>query len=117
MLAPALDSGALTVVACVVDAPRGVDALPTKDVPVRLTLRRRSADDASAASVLELLGLPYDVPSSVGELVSPKLLDGKFAEPMPHRLLTHYDFTKPSVFAALNPVTEASPEKEWVYVY
>lgn len=116
VLAPALDSGALTVVACVVDAPRGVDALPTKDVPVRLTLRRRSADDASAASVLELLGLPYDVPSSVGELVSPKLLDGKFAEPMPHRWLTHYDFTKPSVFAALNPVTEASPEKEWVYV-
>ena len=48
--------------------------------------------------------------------MSPKLLDGKFAEPMPYRWLTHYDFTKPSVFAALNPVTEASPEKEWVYV-
>ena len=40
-LAPALDSGALTVVACTVDAPNGVDSLPTADVPVRLTLRRR----------------------------------------------------------------------------
>lgn len=38
-LAPALDSGALAVVACVVDAPNGVDALPTSEVPVRLTLR------------------------------------------------------------------------------
>ena len=40
-LAPALDSGALTVVACTVDAPNGFDSLPTADVPVRLTLRRR----------------------------------------------------------------------------
>ena len=35
VLAPALDSGALAVVACVVDAPNGVDALPTAEVPVR----------------------------------------------------------------------------------
>jgi hypothetical protein len=63
-LAPALDSGALTVVACTVDAPNGVDALPTADVPVRLTLRRRDDDDASATSALELLKCPFDVPSS-----------------------------------------------------
>lgn len=49
-LAPALDSGALTVVACTVDAPNGVDSLPTADVPVRLTLRRRDDGDASATS-------------------------------------------------------------------
>jgi hypothetical protein len=115
-LAPALDSGALTVVACTVDAPNGVDALPTADVPVRLTLRRRDDDDASATSALELLKCPYDVPSSVGH-VSPDILENAFAEPMPtHPWLTHHECTKPSVFAALNPVTKAPMDKAWVYV-
>ena len=115
-LALALDSGALTVVACTVDAPSGVDSLPTADVPVRLTLRRRDDDDASAKSVLELLKCPYDVPSSVGH-VSPDILENAFAEPMPtHPWLTHHECTKPSVFAALNPVTKAPMDKAWVYV-
>jgi hypothetical protein len=115
-LAPALDSGALTVVACTVDAPNGVDSLPTADVPVRLTLRRRDDDDASATSALELLKCPFDVPSSVGH-VSPDILENAFAEPMPtHPWLTHHEFTKPSVFAALNPVTKAPMDKAWVYV-
>ena len=115
-LAPALDSGALTVVACTVDAPNGVDALPTADVPVRLTLRRRDDGDASATSALELLKCPFDVPSSVGH-VSPDILENAFAEPMPtHPWLTHHDCTKPSVFAALNPVTKAPMDKAWVYV-
>jgi hypothetical protein len=99
-----------------VDAPNGVDALPTADVPVRLTLRRRDDDDASATSALELLKCPYDVPSSVGH-VSPDILENAFAEPMPtHPWLTHHECTKPSVFAALNPVTKAPMDKAWVYV-
>ena len=115
-LALALDSGALTVVACTVDAPSGVDSLPTADVPVRLTLRRRDEGDASATSVLELLKCPYDIPSSVG-YVSPDILENAFAEPMPtHPWLTHHECTKPSVFAALNPVTKAPMDKAWVYV-
>ena len=115
-LAPALDSGALTVVACTVDAPNGVDSLPTADVPVRLTLRRRDDGDASATSALELLKCPFDVPSSVG-YVSPDILENAFAEPMPtHPWLTHHECTKPSVFAALNPVTKAPMDKAWVYV-
>ena len=115
-LAPALDSGALTVVACTVDAPNGVDSLSTADVPVRLTLRRRDEGDASATSVLELLKCPYDIPSSVG-YVSPDILENAFAEPMPtHPWLTHHECTKPSVFAALNPVTKAPMDKAWVYV-
>jgi hypothetical protein len=115
-LAPALDSGALTVVACTVDAPNGVDALPTADVPVRLTLRRRDDGDASATSALELLKCPFNVPTSVG-YVSPDILENAFAEPMPtHPWLTHHECTKPSVFAALNPVTKAPMDKAWVYV-
>ena len=125
VLAPALDSGALAVVACVVDAPNGVDALPTAEVPVRLTLRRRvtggdaspSGGDASSASTaLELLTCPYDVPASVGH-VPPAALEGAFADPAPGSAwLTHHDDTPPSVFAALNPVTKAPAEKQWVYV-
>ena len=125
-LAPALDSGALAVVACVVDAPNGVDALPTSEVPVRLTLRRRDGDDASsggdasssaaAARALELLTCPYDVPASVGH-VPPAILEGAVADPAPGSTwLTHHDDTPPSVFAALNPVTKAPAEKQWVYV-
>ena len=120
-LAPALDSGALAVVACVVDAPNGVDALPTAEVPVRLTLRRSDGDgdDASSAAAmaaLELLTLPYDVPSSVGH-VRADILEGAFADPDPGcAWLTHRESTPPSVFAALNPVTKAPAEKQWVYV-
>lgn len=120
-LAPALDSGALAVVACVVDAPNGVDALPTAEVPVRITLRRGDGDgdDASSAAAmaaLELLTLPYDVPSSVGR-VRADILEGAFADPAPGSAwLTHHESTPPSVFAALNPVTKAPAEKQWVYV-
>lgn len=125
VLAPALDSGALAVVACVVDAPNGVDALPTAEVPVRLTLRRRQSggdasssggDASSASTALELLTCPYDVPASVGH-VPPAILEGAFAAPAPGSAwFTHHDDTPPSVFAALNPVTKASAEKQWVYV-
>ena len=61
-LAPALDSGALAVVACVVDAPNGVDALPTSEVPVRLTLRRRDGDDASSGGDASSASAARDVP-------------------------------------------------------
>ena len=99
----------------------GFGVLPTADVPVRITLRRGDGDgddasSAAATAALELLTLPYDVPSSVGR-VRADILEGAFADPAPGSAwLTHRESTPPSVFAALNPVTKAPTEKHWVYV-